>query len=98
MPRLITRALDGDDTARYDLMCHGIRIEEGDDGEAFFWISSYGPSLRKIFAGTPWAETWRFALKKLAGAKGTGNYKVEGETHRGTRIPERWLEEAFKAA
>jgi hypothetical protein len=92
MRGFIERAIDGDEEDRLHLMHFGVRIEENGEGETAFWVASYSRELSTIFAGTQWAGRWRHALKRLPGARGTGNYKVDRAASRGVRIPERWLD------
>lgn len=94
---IITRALEGDERARYDLIGYGVRLEEDGFGGARVWVASYGAGLAHLYAGTRWSKDWRVALKRLPGAKGTGNYKVDKVACRGVSIPASYLGEALAA-
>lgn len=58
----------GSETERNALLLYGIRLESGT-----MIVANKHPELSKIFAGTRWAADWTKSLRRLPGAKATGN-------------------------
>lgn len=69
----------------------GIRVDKASDGIV---VSNNDMKLSGIFFGTPWARgAWRFALRRLPGARPASRERFAGLQQRGTFIPADHLDE-----
>lgn len=83
---LILDAIEGDEAARHTLVHFGVRPSEEPEG---FFLSNTAPAIRKIFAGTPWADgEWRMVVRRLAGVRYGGQRQTfAGQQSRVTWFP-----------
>jgi prophage antirepressor-like protein len=88
---LLMKAMDGDADTAHMLHAHGFWVEDEQDG---FVVANRNPTLERMMQGTRWANaSWRYTLRRLAGATGSKAYRFEpGMVMRGTFLPSRVLD------
>ncbi len=90
----IRDALDGSDEYELFLKAHGMRTRERP--QVGFFVANTHPQVQDIFLDTEWSKgQWPYALRKLPGAKVADKMRFGDQMHRGTFIPERYLDERF---
>jgi hypothetical protein len=89
----IELALDGDEANAIFLQANGIRVREDPDG---FFVANSHPQVQEIFLNTVWSTgNWRHALRGLPGGTKAMVMRFGYDSHRGTFVPERYLDGRF---